>query len=136
MLYLLTRSRRRCLNRALIAPYLSWYALSFDSLTPPVPYVCPRTTIYVSAYYYTCVVILLCVRILLYLCPHTTIHVSSYYYICVRILLHMCLMLYMCPHTTIYVRILLRICPHTTYVSSYYYTCLELLDTYISSTHI
>jgi hypothetical protein len=73
----------------------------------------------VSSYYYTCVLILLC------MCPHTTIHVSSYYYPCVLILL------YMCPHTTVHVfsyycmhgclhtaymcvRILLYVCPHTT----------------------
>jgi hypothetical protein len=39
-------------------------------------------TLYVSSYYYICVLILLSIR------PHTTIYVSSYYY--------------MCPHTTIY----------------------------------
>jgi hypothetical protein len=74
-------------------------------------------TIYVSSYYY------ICVLIPLYLCPHTpkyvadmrlqavaqfdnTIYVSSYYYICVLILLYMChhitiILLYMCPHTSI-----------------------------------
>jgi hypothetical protein len=42
---------------------------------------------YVSAYYYTCVLILQYVHILiyfhilLYLCPHATIHLSSYYHI-------------------------------------------------------
>jgi hypothetical protein len=40
-------------------------------------------TIYVSSYYY------MCVLILLYMCPHTTIYVSSYYYIRVLILLYM-----------------------------------------------
>jgi hypothetical protein len=39
----------------------------------------PHTTI--------CVLILLCVLILPYMCPHTTIYVSSYYYICVLIIL-------------------------------------------------
>ncbi len=33
---------------------------------------CPHTTIYVSSYYY------MCVLILLYVCPHTTMYVSSY----------------------------------------------------------
>jgi hypothetical protein len=51
---------------------------------------CPHTPIYVSSYYYVCVLILcvvwergdcyICVLILLYMCPHTT-YVSSYYYI-------------------------------------------------------
>jgi hypothetical protein len=65
-------------------------------------YMCPHTTIYVSAYYtlakvYTTCILLrcipayytlayICARILLYMCPHTTIYVSAYYYICVRIL--------------------------------------------------
>ena len=31
----------------------------------------------------------ICVLILLYMCPHTAIYVSSYYYICVLILLHL-----------------------------------------------
>jgi hypothetical protein len=70
---------------------------------------CPDTTIYVSAYYYICVLILLymCshttiyVSLLLcmcphYMCPHATIHVSAYYYTCVRILLCMC------PHLAIH----------------------------------
>jgi hypothetical protein len=72
-------------------------------------YMCPHTTIYVSAYYYICVrILLLCVDrqgrtlgsrqtrfsalyvsayCVLILCPHTTIYVSSYYCICVLILL-------------------------------------------------
>jgi hypothetical protein len=50
--------------------------------------------VYVSAYYY------ICVRILLYMCPHTTVYLSStttticvsaYYYICVLILLYVSL---------------------------------------------
>jgi hypothetical protein len=50
----------------------------------------------VSSYYYTCVLILLC------MCPHTTMHVSSYYY------MHGCLhTAYMC------VLILLHVCPQT-----------------------
>jgi hypothetical protein len=81
-------------------------------------YIC--SSIYVSSYYY------ICVLILLYMCPHTTIYVSSYYYICMKIhqrriyyyicvliLLYMCryyissalVLLYMCPHTTIYTQI-------------------------------
>jgi hypothetical protein len=59
-------------------------------------------TIYVSAYYY------ICVRILLYMFPHTTIYVSAYYCICVLI------RLYMCPHTTVY-------------VSAYDYICVLIL---------
>ena len=47
---------------------------------------CPHATIYVSSYYYICVLIL----ILLYICPHTATYVPSYYYICVLILLYMC----------------------------------------------
>jgi hypothetical protein len=56
-------------------------------------------------------------QVLLYMCPHTTIYVSSYYYICVLILRYMCaemeqplmhqqcvlILLYMCPHTAIYI---------------------------------
>ncbi len=51
-------------------------------------YICPHTTVYVSSYFYTRVLILL------YMCPRTSIRVSSYayYYMCVRILL------YICPH--------------------------------------
>ncbi len=66
-------------------------------------------TIFVSSYYY------ICVLILLYMCPHATIFVSSYSYGCVLILLRMC------PHTPTDVSsysygcvlILLRMCPHT-----------------------
>jgi hypothetical protein len=54
-------------------------------------YVCPHTTMYVSSYYY------LCVLILLYMCPHTTMYVSSYYFTFPHTTL------YMCPHTTMYV---------------------------------
>ena len=45
-------------------------------------YMCPHTTIcvlmllFVSSYYY------ICVLIRLHMCPHTTIYVSSYYYMC------------------------------------------------------
>ncbi len=57
--------------------------------------VCPLTTMYVSSYYYICVLILLymcphitiCVSSCYYMCPHTTMYVSSYYYVCVLILL-------------------------------------------------
>jgi hypothetical protein len=51
---------------------------------------CPHTTIYVSSYYY------ICVLILLHTCPHTTTYVSAYYYVASHY--------YMCPHTTIYRR--------------------------------
>ena len=104
--------------------------------------------LYVSSYYY------MCVLILLYMCPNTTIYVSSYYYIRVPILINMC------PHTTIYVSscyyissvlillykqvhvsldaydtaasvcvlILLYMCPNTAiYLSSYYYICVLIL---------
>jgi hypothetical protein len=51
-----------------------------------------------SAYYHTCVLILL------HMSPLTTLYVSSYYYICVLILLYVCPhpTLYMCPHTPTY----------------------------------
>ncbi len=67
--------------------------------------VCPHTTIYVSSYYYVCVLIVLYMRsvcggagttehvlelvlciCVLYICLHTAIYVSSFYYICVLIL--------------------------------------------------
>ncbi len=52
-------------------------------------YICVRIhitiTMHVSAYEEN-----ICVRILLYMCPHTTVHVSAYYCTCVRILLYMC----------------------------------------------
>jgi hypothetical protein len=87
-------------------------------------YVCPHTTICVSAYYH------ICVRILLYVCPHTTICVSAHYHLCVRTLL------YVCPHTTICVsahyymcvRTLPYVCPHTTIcVSACPHTTVEVL---------
>jgi len=72
--------------------------------------------IYVSPYYYICVLILLYVSSYYYICPHTTICVSTYYYICVLILL------YMCPHTTTCVSPYYYMCPHTTvYMSLYFY---------------
>ncbi len=68
------------------------------------------TTIYVSAYYYVCVLVLLyrrphttmCVLILVEIHARTCRSMSTtsphrYYYMCVFILLNMC------PHTTIYV---------------------------------
>ena len=101
-------------------------------------YMCPRTTIYVSSYYY------ISVLILLYMCPHTPIYVSSSYYICVLTLfleplrtpspreffqvwlVYVCVRipLHMCPHTTIIVSSYYDVCPHTTtYVSSCYDIC-------------
>ncbi len=60
-------------------------------------YMCPHTTIEVSAYYYMCPHTTICVSsyyyrglILLWMCPHTTKYVSSYHYICVLILLYFC----------------------------------------------
>ena len=95
----------------------------------------PSQLLYVSTLLYSS-----CMSILLHMCPHTTICLSSYYYTRVLILLYMCLLytaicvvilLYMCLHTPIYVStlycyicvvILLYICPHTSmYLSSYYY---------------
>jgi hypothetical protein len=52
-------------------------------------YMCRRTTIYVSSYYY------ILVLILQFTCPHTTIYVSSYYYI--RVLIRVNILLYACP---------------------------------------
>ncbi len=90
---------------------------------------------YVSSYYYICVLILLYVcphvaymsmlstlrpfrrscSMCVCMCPHSNTYVSSYYYISV---LHnyMCVVIqqYMCPHTTIH-------------ASSYYYTCVLIL---------
>jgi hypothetical protein len=63
---------------------------------------CPHTTI--------CVLILsICSRTIIIHASHTTVHVSSYYYTCVLILLHvssynnMCSHTTMCPYTIIYV---------------------------------
>jgi hypothetical protein len=103
-------------------------------------YVC--STIYVSSYYY------ICVLILLYMCPHTTIYVSSYSLLCTEFLgfivqqtfklnffnVRILVLLYMCPHTAIhvsltcYVRvlILLYICPHTEFLGFITQTTLKL----------
>ncbi len=96
-----------------------------------LPYDCPHTALYVSSYCYMS----LCywradelTSSLLYMCPDTTIYVSSYYHICVLILLCMC------PHATPCVCILLSMCPHTTiYVSSFYWWADELTSIYVSS---
>ena len=50
-------------------------------LTGHFPYLCPHTTIYVSAYHYICPHTTVYVSAYLYICPHTTIYVSTYYYI-------------------------------------------------------
>ncbi len=69
----------------------------------------------------------MCVLILLYMCPHTAMYVSSYYYVCVVILLYMSLLVYFCPHTNLCVSSYYYICPHTTiYVSSYYSVCVHM----------
>jgi hypothetical protein len=102
-------------------------------------YMCPHTTIYVSSYYYICVLILL--YMCPHMCPHTTIYVSSYYYMCPRTTKqagpvdlptnenYICvlILLYMCPRTTKQAGPVdlptneNYTCPHTTiYVSSYY----------------
>ena len=75
-------------------------------------YIRPPAVVYVSCSY-ICVLILL---YMLYMCPHTAIYVSSYFYICLlrppaAIYVSSCffynsicvLQLYMCPHTAIYV---------------------------------
>ena len=62
----------------------------------------PALLLYVSSYYYICVLILLYVSSYYCMCPHTTICVLILLYVCVLILL------YMCPDTAIY-------------FSSYYY---------------
>ena len=92
-----TLSLYHCACRTLIRRrslyLLYWYK---STRTTMCVLILPRTAIYVSSYYYICVLILLymcphttiCVLILPYMCPHTTIYVSSYYYICVLILLH------------------------------------------------
>ena len=49
---------------------------------------------------------------LLYMCPHTIMYVSSYYYTCVLILLYTCPHTIMCPHTTVYVSSDCNMCPH------------------------
>jgi hypothetical protein len=77
---------------------------------------CPHTTIYVSSYYSTCVLILL------YICPHTAIYVSSYYSVCVLILLYVSAYYYVCVLIPQYVSasyficvlVLPYTCPHTT----------------------
>ncbi len=77
---------------------------------------CPPTAIYVSSYYYVCVLryaerrraaaycytyyyifvlLLLCVLILLYMCPRTAISVSSYCYICVLIRIYLLIHIYL-----------------------------------------
>jgi hypothetical protein len=64
---------------------------------------CPHTTMYVSSYYYVCVLILIC------MCSHTNVMhtvylcVSSYYFIRLLKLLHVSSYYYTCPHSTIYV---------------------------------
>ena len=78
-------------------------------------YKCVLILLYVSAYCYVCVLILLCMR------PHTAIYASSYCYVCVLILLHMC------PHTAIYVSFRggSQLRPHIAiYVSAYCYICV------------
>jgi hypothetical protein len=99
--------------------------------------ICSHAAIYLSAYYYSSVLIL----ILLYICPHTAssadpsaasphtaIYLSSYYYISVLILL------YICSHTTIYLSsyccISVRIPPPALTLcrrSSYFYTSALIL---------
>ncbi len=81
-------------------------------------------SIYVSSYYYICVLILLYVSSYYHIYVLILLYVSSYYYICVLILL------YMCPHAR-RVRGESRrssYYTHTTiYVSSYYYICVLIL---------
>jgi hypothetical protein len=81
--------------------YVSSY--SYISSVCILLYMCPHT-IYVSSYYYICVLILLYIYRL-----HTAVYVSSYSYIS-----SVCILVYMCPHTTT-----------TIHVSSYYYICVR-----------
>jgi hypothetical protein len=86
---------------------------------------CQELLIYVSSYYY------ICVLILVYMCPHTCIYVSASHtciYMCQELLIYVSgatdtcvlILLYISPHTTIYVS-------GATDVSSYYYICLLIL---------
>ena len=76
-----------------------------------------KTSIYVSAYYY------IRVLILLYMRPHATIYVSSYYYVCVLILL------YMCPQVMELYKIVLSLAPaHETATCNLYHTRHETCD--------
>jgi hypothetical protein len=85
------------------------------------------TSVYVSAYHY------ICVLMLLYACPHTTMYVSSYYYVCVLMLLYVSSYSYVCVLIVLYnvfscccmrVLILQCLCPHATmYVALYCYIC-------------
>ena len=107
---------------------------------------------YVSSYYYTCVLILLCMRRHITMCPHTPlhvsaysytcmcphapIHVSSYSYICVLVLLymlHVSSYSYMCPHTPIHVSSYSYMCPHPTiHVSVYLFYAEQVIVAHIS----
>ncbi len=115
--------------------------------------ICPHTIpprswdIYVSSYYYICVLILLYMcPLILHMCPHNTKYVSSYYYMCphtTTCVLIPCLLalgIYMCyvsayhPSSLLgYICVLillLYMCPHTTIcVSSYY--CVSVLYCYM-----
>ena len=97
--------RGRCASKVLVALYMCPHT----TINVSAYYMCPHTTIYVSAYCYMCPHTTTYVLILLYMCPHTTVCVlirlcvSSYYYRCVRILLYVSSCYYVCPHTAIYV---------------------------------
>ena len=96
-------------------------------------YMCPHTTIYLSAY--------------CYMCPHTPVYVPPYYYICVFILLYVSsyynicvLILFLCVLILLSMCLCLHnMCPRTAIcVSSYYYTCVlkvglgELMEAVLS----
>jgi hypothetical protein len=121
----------RMLRCVRIQLYVSCSAAGVRILLCMCPHaiMCPHATICVRMLRCLCPPSRRC-RSMHTMCPHTTIYVSAYYYICVRILLYMCLHTsIMCPHPTIYppaycytcARTLLYIQrPHTTiYVSSY-----------------
>ncbi len=128
----------------LILLFFFKYVLLLQYICPKK--ICPPLTIYLSSYYYICVLILL--------------YVSSYYYVCVLILLNMCphtpvfkggrwvgesrgemerkfnrssyshirVSIYVSSYCYICVLILLCMCPHTAIcVSSYYYTFVLIL---------
>jgi hypothetical protein len=108
--------------------YICVICVRIPSLLALGIYMCPHTTaIYVSSYYYMCVLILLCKRsLLLHMCPHTTTQVSSpttyvpsYYDV-----------------SSYYCRSVLSTTIYTIYVSAYYYIYVSAYYyIYVSSYH-
>ena len=93
---------------------------------------CPHTTIYVSSYYYSVLILPhVCPHTTMYVCPHTTTCVSSYYYVAYLTLPHLT------PYTSTCVLSLVHMCPQTstcalscvlrlvyTWVLTLFYTCV------------